>query len=266
MKGLISCISTWLTTSFPTDSKNLNFLPACTGASFAKSTCVTLHLVLIFTTNSVPLPTSLKTCTVPPILSISCLQIDNPSPVPDLFLPTLSSSLPKSTNNFGKSSLLMPTPVSLIVSSRSMAYSSPILGIIVHDCYTPEILLSYLKFWSICCTLILFWIWLWISFFRAFRASSSCNYWSLLILRPTVTLPESVNFRELLTKFSKIAKTSVSLQEYSGSCTGWLCVRFRLLDGCGYGWRLLIGTRKHCGLFWEGWNMLRRTWSGLFPS
>ena len=51
-------------------------------------------------TKVVPVPSpSDSTRTAPPIFSIMCLQIDKPRPVPDLFLPSVSVSLPKFKNN-----------------------------------------------------------------------------------------------------------------------------------------------------------------------
>ena len=73
----------------------------------------TMHLVLIFITNSEPTPTSLLTWTEPPIYSMNFLQIDSPRPVPYLFLCEFSSSLLKSMKSFLTPSSLMPTPVSI---------------------------------------------------------------------------------------------------------------------------------------------------------
>ena len=67
-------------------------------------------------TNVVPDPNpSLSILTEPPIFSIKCLQILNPSPVPYLFYPFVSANFAKFKNSFPWSSLLIPMPESLIL-------------------------------------------------------------------------------------------------------------------------------------------------------
>ena len=72
-----------------------------------------LHLIFKFIMKVVPMPTSLSTLTLPPNYSMIFLHIESPSPVPHLFLSELSSSLPKSTNNFLIPCSDMPTPLSI---------------------------------------------------------------------------------------------------------------------------------------------------------
>jgi hypothetical protein len=74
-----------------------------------------MHLVLIFIMNSVPSFILLFTSTDPPIYSIIFLQIDNPNPVPYLFLAEFSSNLLKSMKSFYLPSSEIPTPVSIML-------------------------------------------------------------------------------------------------------------------------------------------------------
>ena len=74
---------------------------------------IDLHFVFTLMMNLVPTPILLSTFVQPPICSMIFLQIDNPRPVPCLFLMELSSSLPKSMNRFFLPSSEMPIPVSM---------------------------------------------------------------------------------------------------------------------------------------------------------
>lgn len=70
--------------------------------------------------NSEPSYNLLVTSTEPPIFSINCLQIERPSPVPLLFRPSFSASLPKSMKRFLRPSSDIPMPVSMMLSLREM--------------------------------------------------------------------------------------------------------------------------------------------------
>ena len=72
-----------------------------------------MDLILKLRVNWVPSRRTLSALIDPPICSMIFLQIDNPRPVPCLFLMELSLSLPKSMNRFFLPSSEMPIPVSM---------------------------------------------------------------------------------------------------------------------------------------------------------
>ena len=68
-------------------------------------------------TNSVPLPFSVITVIVPPIMSMMFLAMDIPRPVPCILLTVEVRSRSKGLNIFSANSWLMPIPVSLTLIS-----------------------------------------------------------------------------------------------------------------------------------------------------
>jgi len=105
----------------------VNTLWSSHSSVFPNSVCFTRHLVFKLMIKLVPTPSSDLTSTEPPICSIIFLQIDNPSPVPDLFRLLFSCNLLKSINRFLIPSSEMPIPVSIIDIWRWIYCCAPIL-------------------------------------------------------------------------------------------------------------------------------------------
>lgn len=105
----------WLTLALELEKYFSNRL-FCTDSSI-------LILVQIMTENVVPTPIWLVTSIWLPIKSMIRLQMLRPRPVPEWFIYSCSSSLPKSMNKFSRFSFEMPTPESSTSRANFTFYS-----------------------------------------------------------------------------------------------------------------------------------------------
>lgn len=158
-----------------------------------------MHFVVSCILNCAPSPRTLLTVTLPPICSIIYLHIDRPSPVPPLLCSWFSDSFPKFMKRCFNPSSEIPSPVSIMLRSRAINFST-VLSISNFNFYVDLIFLFFnlLRISSVLCfglrpKVLNF---LYLSFFT--------NYSSLILIITVIFPFLGVNFKELEMKLMRI--------------------------------------------------------------